>query len=86
MANFLWGLIIILSGTAVIYFHNELYQLFWPIQRAEKNLGDSRQVYILFWSFLIIVGVLMRFGLGSDPTNTSNMKLWVLYDAIKIKI
>lgn len=76
MGNILRGIITICAGVAIIYFHNALYQLFGPIERAEKNFGDSRQVYIFAGAFLIVIGVLMWFGMGSNPTDTTGIQLW----------
>jgi hypothetical protein len=48
-----------------MYFYEDIYKLFGPIEWFEKNLGDSRSAYALIGAALVVVGVLVLFGIGS---------------------
>lgn len=58
------GIIVILCGIAVMYFYQDIYKLFGPIQWFERNLGDSRSAYALIGAGLVVIGTLVLFGMG----------------------
>jgi len=76
MQNFIFGLVLVGGGSLILVYHQQLYKLFGWNAWFEKNMGDSRQMYVLFGVFLIIIGVLVWFGIGTNPTDTSGLKLW----------
>lgn len=39
----------------MIVYHQQLYELFGPIGRFERNMGDSRAAYVLFGAAVIVL-------------------------------
>lgn len=60
------GILLIVVGSLLIYYHNQLYQLFGDIEWAERNLGESKVVYVLLGVGVIVVGVLIMFWIGGQ--------------------
>lgn len=60
------------AGTACIVYHNQLYKMFGDIAWAERNLWNSKAVYVLTWAGLIVIGVLVMFGMA--PSNPAEIK------------
>lgn len=77
MQNFIFGLLLVLGGSLIIIYHQQLYRVFGGSARFEKNMWDSRQMFVLIGACLVVIGVLLWFGIGGDPTDTSTIWLTV---------
>ncbi|HRX63572.1 MAG TPA: hypothetical protein P5060_00485 [Candidatus Absconditabacterales bacterium] len=73
------GLLFMAGGIAMIYYSSQLVNMFGRNQRAETNLGGTKNAIVLFGFALIVVGTLFMFGvLGtSSPVDnvTSNVAI-----------
>lgn len=60
-------------GGVVIFFSQQIMQAFGKSARAESNLGSTRNMYILIWFAMIVIGFLFMFGVIplSSPIETA---------------
>ena len=72
MQGIIVGLLIIAGGIALIRFSQQLVD-FGRVEWAERNMGSTRNMYLLFGFGAVIIGILMMTGViqvNNDPTAT----------------
>lgn len=85
MWRIIGGILLIVVWSLLIYYHNQLYQLFGDIERAERNLGESKVVYVLIGVGVIVVGVLIMFWIGGQgPTDVDDMEFGSMIAAMVV--
>ena len=62
------GIFVAAIGGVLIYFSGYMTEAFGRIARAEKNLGNTRNGYLLVGFGFMIIGLLILFGV--IPTNS----------------
>jgi hypothetical protein len=61
----------------MIVYHQQLYKTFGPIDRAEKQFGDSRAVYVLSWCGMITLWIFMLFAWNTwGIENAEQLQIW----------
>lgn len=63
------GIVVALIGAVVIYFSAQIVEMFGRNEWAERNMGGTRQAYVLTGFAVVIIGALMVFGVF-DPSST----------------
>jgi len=62
LKQILIGLMVSGLGGVIIFYSQGLFEAFGRMDRAEKNLGSTKTLYILMGFCMIIVGCLIMFG------------------------
>jgi hypothetical protein len=72
MKAFLLGLVFMGVGGAMMYYSYPLKEMFGQNAWAERNLGGTRNLFLMIGFVLIIVGGLMMFGIVqvANPTES----------------
>ena len=68
----LWFVIVALGG-GMVFYSARLVEIFWRSRRADEKLGWTRQMWVLFWLWLFIVGWLIMLWIVSlsNPADVS---------------
>ena len=61
MANFFFGLLIVIVGWLISYYAKQIEDWFWEIRWAEENLGWTSNLYWLVGFGLIVLGFMVMF-------------------------
>jgi hypothetical protein len=72
--NFILWLLIAAAGVASIYYSDELVK-FGTIMRAENNLWGTRQLYVLVWFVILVLGMMVMFWLADLSGDTSTIQI-----------
>ncbi len=57
----LLGLFVSWLWVALIYFSQAVSDLFWRVDWFERNIGSTRNGYVIFGFFVIVLGFLILF-------------------------
>ncbi|HKL44127.1 MAG TPA: hypothetical protein VJ892_02525 [Candidatus Absconditabacterales bacterium] len=71
------GLLFIGAGVAMTYYSAQIVEMMGRNDRAEKNLGGTRNAIVLFGFGLIVLGTLFMFGVleMSSPTEIATSEI-----------
>lgn len=56
------GLFVALLGGWLVFFSQGVTDLLWRIDWFERNIGSTRNWYVLFGFLIIVIGFLILFG------------------------